>query len=134
LIESNKADTEVPNEVTMTNWLDRANAAYQERLAREAAEAKAKTQRLVDQVSKFLGEQVDPAGASIPGRVTVKAGDNSLNFAFADDDERVIAVIYECSFCGGEFPVKMDSMEDLGLYLHEEYPMHKAVCRNQKDD
>jgi hypothetical protein len=117
----------------MTNWLERANAAYQERLAREDADNRARTKRLADQVSRFLGEDLDPAAASILGRVTVQAGDKSVTFAFGDKDEKVLAVLYECLFCGGEFPVAMNTMEDLGLFLYEGYPQHNLICRNQQE-
>jgi len=118
----------------MSNWIDRANAAYQERLERIEAQNKDQTGRLIKLTSDFLGAEVVPIDVSIPGRITVDEGGKWIIFEFADPEETVLAVVFECSFCGGDYPVPINTMEDLGIYLNEGHPEHKKVCRNQQKD
>lgn len=116
----------------MSNWIDRANQAYSERLERDEAANKDRTARLIKLTSEFLGEEVIPLDISVPGRITVDEGGRWTIFEFADAEENSLAVVFECTFCGGDFPVRLYSIEDLGFFLNEGHPEHKKVCRNQQ--
>lgn len=118
----------------MQSWVARANEAYKERLERVTAEDEREVTRLKGLVSAFLGEDVEPVGTPMAGRITIDTGEKWISFTYVDAAEGTLAVIYECTYCGVEIPVPIPSLEALGVFLNEGYPSHKPVCRNQQKD
>jgi len=116
----------------MSNWIDRAKQAYQDRLEQIDAQNKAQTARLIKAASGFLGEEITPIDVSIPGRITVDENGKWMIFQFADTEEQSLQVIHECSMCGKESSIPVDSMADLGYYLAVGNPDHDKVCANQQ--
>jgi hypothetical protein len=118
----------------MSNWIERANKAYQEKLERIDAQNKALTARLIKATSAFLETEIVPVDVSVPGRITIEEGNQWIRFEFENEEEKSLCVVFECLMCGGDFPVPVNNMEDLGYYLNEGFPEHKTVCRNQQKD